>query len=238
MESEGVSLPLIHNHVMTPWNDLREGDCCGRFEAISDGYYCEICDFFLHKKCGESSEYLDHPSHSVHTLQLQIKPGHVCDLCDRDIVNLCYNCEICDFDVDLYCATNPPPDFIDMSETHQHKLTLLKDKELNQFNCNAKCGELGYGFPYKCHECDLNFHLDCVWNPSEAKHSSERYQRLRGKLVSFLEENVLWIRVNLLNATNVAKQRSGNKFVENANKRAPNYIVIVAAKHLFLIRIT
>ncbi|CAL9232485.1 unnamed protein product [Arabidopsis halleri] len=171
MESEGVSLPLIHKHPMTPWNDLREGDCCGRFEDISDGYYCKICDLFVHKKCGDSSEFIKHPSHSVHTLKLQSKPYDICDLCGKIFMNLCYCCEICDFYVDLYCAKYPPPKVIDISDTHHHKLTILKEEI--EFECDAKCEKIGYGFPYKCHECDLAFHVDCVWNPSEAKHPSE-----------------------------------------------------------------
>ncbi|KAG7557437.1 DC1 [Arabidopsis suecica] len=176
-EGEGVSLPLIHEHLMMPWNDLRKGHCCGHFLAISDGYYCKICDFFVHKKCvDESTEYIEHPLHSIHTLKLlQSKLEFRCDVCDvrdvMDIVNLCYRCEICDFQVDLYCAKYPPPDFIDMSETHHHKLTLLKEEI--KFDCDAKCGKFGYGFPYKCHECDLAFHIECVWNPPEAKHLSE-----------------------------------------------------------------
>ncbi|EFH51189.1 predicted protein [Arabidopsis lyrata subsp. lyrata] len=71
MDSEGVLRPLIHDHLMMPWNnDLRKGDCCGRFEATSDGYYCKGCHFFVHKTCGESPKYIEHPSHPAHTLQL------------------------------------------------------------------------------------------------------------------------------------------------------------------------
>ncbi|XP_019085546.1 PREDICTED: uncharacterized protein LOC104749163 [Camelina sativa] len=171
MESEGVSLPLIHEHLMMPWNDLREGDCCGRLDSNSDGYYCKSCDFFAHRKCSESPEYIDLPSHSVHTLQLRSKPDNFCDLCHRTITNLHYRCEICDFDVDLFCAKYPPPEVIDVSETHHHKLTLFKEQ--TEFDCDAKCGKIGYEFPYKCHECDLAFHLDCVLNLSEAKHPAE-----------------------------------------------------------------
>ncbi|KAG7620101.1 DC1 [Arabidopsis suecica] len=171
MESEGVSLPLIHEHLMMPLNDLRKGDCCGRSEFYNGGYYCESCDIFVHKKCvDESSEYIEHPSHSVHTLKLQSKPQNRCDLCDKNM-DLSYRCEACDFDVDLYCAKYPPPGVIDISETHHHKLTFLKERI--QFLCNANCWEVGYGFSYRCHECDLAFHVDFVWNPPEAKNLLE-----------------------------------------------------------------
>ncbi|CAA7049668.1 unnamed protein product [Microthlaspi erraticum] len=136
-----VSLP-IHKHFMVPWNDMRRGDCCGRFESTTDGYYCKKCDFFVHKISGDGvSEYIQHPSHSLHTLQLLLsKPRHYCNLCGKKIVGLCYRCEICDFDVDLCCANNPPPpEVIDISETHPHKLTLLK--EPREFACDAECGK-------------------------------------------------------------------------------------------------
>ncbi|XP_010429335.2 PREDICTED: uncharacterized protein LOC104713818 [Camelina sativa] len=187
MNSMGVSLPLIHEHLMMPWNDPRRGDCCGQFEAtISDGYYCKSCNFFVHKKCvNESSEYIEHPSHPNHTLQLR-RPdpdGRVCcDLCSKYIKTLYYGCEICSFDVDLYCAKYPPPDVVDNSETHHHRLTLLK--ELIHFGCD-QCGRIGYGFPYNCTECDLSFHDHCVLLPLEVNHSYHLWHPLklhRGKL--------------------------------------------------------
>ncbi|KAL9308353.1 hypothetical protein AtEden1_Chr1g0039061 [Arabidopsis thaliana] len=145
MASEGVSLPLIHKHLMMLLNDYhRKGDCCGRSGFTSSSYYCESSDFFVHKQCvDEAYEYIEHPSHSVHTLKLQSKPQHRCDLCDKSIMDLCYRCEICDFDADLYCAKYPPPEVVD------------------------------YEFSYRCHECNLTFHVDCVWNPPEAKHLLE-----------------------------------------------------------------
>ncbi|KFK30793.1 hypothetical protein AALP_AA6G026900 [Arabis alpina] len=170
---ERVSLPWIHKHLMVPWNHLGKGDCCGRFESITDGFYCEECEFFVHKKCSELSEYIQHPSHSGHTLQHQKRNlHHNCDLCGRGIKNLLYRCEVCDFDMDLYCAKYPPPEVIDVSEKHHHhhKLTFLKRHY--KFDCGVKCGKIGEDeFFYKCYECDLTFHIDCVWHPLEVNHS-------------------------------------------------------------------
>ncbi|KAL1200006.1 hypothetical protein V5N11_007215 [Cardamine amara subsp. amara] len=173
MDSEGVLLPLIHEHLMMPWNDLipERGDCCGRLKDINNGYYCKNCKFFVHKECSESSKYIEHPSHRGHTLQLRRKPYRLCDLCRWDIKDLGYHCGICEFDVDLYCAKYPPPEVIGISETHPHKLILLKEQTV--FNCGAKCGKTGDAFPYKCHECDLSFHVECVWHPSEVKQPLE-----------------------------------------------------------------
>ncbi|CAN6861345.1 unnamed protein product [Brassica oleracea] len=186
MESEGgVLLPLFHEHPMMPWNDhMRKGDCCGRYKSQSDGYYCKICDFFVHKKCGndELSQFIHHPSHPDHRLELRHESRYnYCDFCGWDI-NLCYRCcDGCDFDVDLHCAKYPPPHVIDNFEMHPHKLTLLKKKTL--FNCSAKCGKtspmFGYslkfscGLSYKCEECDVSFHVECVWHPAALDHLIE-----------------------------------------------------------------
>ncbi|CAH8322642.1 unnamed protein product [Eruca vesicaria subsp. sativa] len=182
MESEGVSLPLFHKHPMIPWNDLRRGDCCEYFESQSDGYYCKLCDFFVHKKCGdeELSEFMDHPYHPNHTLhlrphiQVQGINKTLCDLCDRRILFLSYRCDMCDFDLDLRCLKYTPPEVIDNSKKHHHKLTLVKER--TKIDCCTKCGKAGRGYPYKCDECeDVAFHVDCVWHPPsvELNHSPE-----------------------------------------------------------------
>ncbi|WZZ11834.1 hypothetical protein YC2023_104923 [Brassica napus] len=180
MESERVSLRMFHEHPMMPWNDLRKGDCCDHFESQSDGYYCKICDLFVHKKCGEHelSESIDHPYHPNHTLWLRphtqgIIINTVCALCDRRSLFLSYRCAICDFDLDIRCFKYPPPEVIDNFKMHHHKLTLVK--EWTEIDCSAKCGKAGHGFPYRCDDCNVAFHVDCVWHPPsvELNHSPE-----------------------------------------------------------------
>ncbi|CDY52789.1 BnaCnng23340D [Brassica napus] len=150
MESEGVSLPLIHEHPMKPWNDLRKGDCCGRFVSVSDGYYCKNCDIFVHKKCGDNlSEFIVHTSHPNHTLRIRFKIGFcICRLCGRETWNTFYRCQVCDFKVDLDCAKHPPPPVIETFETHSHELTFLKG--LTEF---------------------YSFHVDCLNYSPEVSHS-------------------------------------------------------------------
>ncbi|CAN8308692.1 unnamed protein product [Cochlearia groenlandica] len=150
MAYEGVSLPLIHNHPMMPWNDLRRGDCCGYFETMSDGFYCKSCDLFFHKTCIEC-KFIQHPSHPDHTLELQRKLCSICDLCGKEITKLSYNCDICYFDVDLHCVKYPPPKVIKDFETHHHELILSECR--NKFDC-AECGKRGREFPYeRCKAC-------------------------------------------------------------------------------------
>ncbi|XP_018455979.1 uncharacterized protein LOC108827125 isoform X2 [Raphanus sativus] len=161
MESEGVSLPLFHKHLMMPWNDLRKGDCCRLFESQSDGYYCKMCDFFVHKKCGdEIPEFIHHPSHPNHTLvQTRHEPGNACNLYGKIIANLC--CEMCRFNVDPHCVKYPPPDVIDNFKTHSHVLTLVNVR--TEFEC----------FAYKCEECDVVLPVDFVGYPTALDHPAE-----------------------------------------------------------------
>ncbi|CAA7051959.1 unnamed protein product [Microthlaspi erraticum] len=171
-KSKGLSKHYIHKHVMMPRKDKRKGDCCGRFEASSDGYYCKICDFFFHKTCVESSQSINHPSHLMHSLTLQDRQDHYsCTLCRRHMENLIYSCEECGFHTDLHCAMYPPPDVIDNSETHGHKLTFYK--WALEYYCYAKCGSIGEGASYSCDECGLTFHSGCVDHPLKPNRSSE-----------------------------------------------------------------
>ncbi|KAH0852828.1 LOW QUALITY PROTEIN: hypothetical protein HID58_093669 [Brassica napus] len=168
MESEGgVLLPLFHEHPMMPWNDLRRGDCCGRYESQSDGYYCKLCVFFVHKKCGnnELSQFIDHPSHPNHTLQLRLdKGGNICDLCGWKIAKLCYRCQMCDCDLDLHCANlprglcmapsnrssdrGPPPDYSDGK-------------------CRLCGTEIDKELFYHCSSCNFTLDMPCVLNPPQ-----------------------------------------------------------------------
>ncbi|CAA7051868.1 unnamed protein product [Microthlaspi erraticum] len=172
MNNSKLLLP-IHKKLLTPWNDLRKGDCCGRkFEVVSDGYYSEETDFFAHKKCAEYSfERVSHPYHSIHPLSLASAPeiSVRCTLCGMRIWDVYYSCQLCDVYMHLYCAKYPPPEVVDISDKHSHKLKLLK--AWIEFTCGANCGEEGDGFPYRCGECELSFHVGCVRHTSEVNHS-------------------------------------------------------------------
>ncbi|KAJ4876565.1 Cysteine/Histidine-rich C1 domain family protein [Raphanus sativus] len=75
---------------------------------------------------------------------------------------------MCHLDVDLHCAKSPPPDVIHNFETHPHKLTLVK--KLTKIECSANCGKADDdGFTYECEECDVAFHVECVWHPEAAE---------------------------------------------------------------------
>ncbi|WZY95404.1 hypothetical protein YC2023_067733 [Brassica napus] len=150
MESEGVSLPLIHEHPMIPWNDLRKGDCCRRFESLSAGYYCKICDTFVHKKCGdEISEFIDHPSHPKHTLWRRCRPV---------------------FHVD--CVWHPPvplkhPTEVNHSYHSLHPLKLLTGEPPDY--SDGKCRLCGVRIDkemfYHCLYCNFTLDMRCVLNP-------------------------------------------------------------------------
>ncbi|ESQ47137.1 hypothetical protein EUTSA_v10028254mg [Eutrema salsugineum] len=138
---EGVLLP-IHQHPMVPWHEKRWGDCCGEYESISDDFYCKSCDFFAHKKCSEFSQFLDHPSHHSHTLRICNLPGRYCKLCGKNIDDIFYRCQTCDFNIDLRCA-----------------------KEYSDGTCRLCEKKIDEKIFYHCSSCNFSLDMCCVSTP-------------------------------------------------------------------------
>ncbi|EOA12671.1 hypothetical protein CARUB_v10027809mg [Capsella rubella] len=158
-----VRVAIHHHHLMTPSKDGRMGNCCGiKFESITDGYSCTQCKFYAHKICSNPPEEINHPSHRCKSsLSLRYNNERFkvrCGLCGGkiEIYIKHYNCRTCDLKIHLGCAKYHPPATIHVPQSHDHELKL----ELMErcFTC-ASCGKEGDEYPYKCHECELSFHL-------------------------------------------------------------------------------
>ncbi|CAA7019807.1 unnamed protein product [Microthlaspi erraticum] len=169
-----VKLP-IHEHPMSPLKDRRMGNCCGvRFKAESDGYYCSECDYFFHKTCSNAPESLDHSSRnffdSVCIATYTGKSRARCDFCKEKITRGIQHYSSSGGKkklIHLECAKYPPPEAIDVPQSHDHKLNLKKKQSC--FTC-AACGKDGDGCSYKCDECHLTFHVSCKKYPAEVTH--------------------------------------------------------------------
>ncbi|KFK44932.1 hypothetical protein AALP_AA1G321600 [Arabis alpina] len=173
-----ISLHRFADHPMTHLKDWRRGDCCGiKFETITDGYYCAKCKFFTHKTCSNPpSKMFPHLCSNARYREYMYlsyidtrKYITKCDVCKGkmtgDIQN--YKCYKCGLGVHLECAKYPPPEIIDVPRDHDHQLKLEMVESC--FTC-AACGKDGDGYPYKCHECDLTFHVNCEKYPAEVIH--------------------------------------------------------------------
>ncbi|CAH2058238.1 unnamed protein product [Thlaspi arvense] len=137
----------------------------GNLVAWNPLYECSVCKIKWHPSCVPSSpEIINHPCHSNHPLELRLQgPPHYangkCSLCQHKLSSFIYHCELCDFNVDVNCAKNPPPVTVDHPKCHEHALTLM-GRDVS-FTCNA-CGTHGERNPYVCLPCSLMFHYDCI----------------------------------------------------------------------------
>ncbi|XP_059436022.1 uncharacterized protein LOC132168942 [Corylus avellana] len=152
--------------------------CQGCGEDILDlGYSCKMCEFFLHKSCGEQPRELQqHPLHPQHPLILTPTIPHPlkrCYFCNKYIVvGYSYNCSHRNFNLHLKCASIP---FTLKPEFHDHALKLLR-KSLS-FTCDA-CGikdEHMYSYACTSLTCSLMVHRKCAALPLTLKHTSHHH---------------------------------------------------------------
>ncbi|KAL1211418.1 hypothetical protein V5N11_023436 [Cardamine amara subsp. amara] len=123
------------------------------------GCYCMECGFSLHMECLES--FRDHQLQCNHFPKLfLINENYNCHFCRLDLsTSLFARCTTCNINMDLSCASDPPPLNIFRPKHHEHSLKLLL-REVT-FTCNA-CGVVGDRNPYVCYECHLMVHKDCI----------------------------------------------------------------------------
>ncbi|XP_010513772.2 PREDICTED: uncharacterized protein LOC104789829 [Camelina sativa] len=142
----------IHHHVMTPFKErwtriYRRKD--GR--AKSD---CNNRDFYFHEICSNIPKTFK----AELFLMTNIIPR--CCACGqkiRDMINS-YGCQMCGLNLHLECVKYPPQEVINVPQNHGHKLKL--EMVQSCFTCTT-CQKDGDGYSYKCHECNLTFHVNC-----------------------------------------------------------------------------
>ncbi|ESQ39528.1 hypothetical protein EUTSA_v10000809mg [Eutrema salsugineum] len=190
MDPLKVEIPF-HEHPLTLVKMESECKWCRlTFKGVIDGYQCDECIYGLfHKSCAKNANNIVHPSQKCsNTLYLTIHFMGVerCALCRGKIQGgMFYVCNDCALvpkrrfrssSFHFYCAKYPPPKVIDVPQHHHHKLEL----EMTQscFTC-AACRKDGDGYPYKCYECDLTFHVDCERHGAEIRHASHSLHPLK-----------------------------------------------------------
>ncbi|XP_059429338.1 uncharacterized protein LOC132163168 [Corylus avellana] len=132
-------------------------------------YQCCVseCSFFIHKSCAQLSLEMNHPLHPEHALSLWwFHDKKYCDACCTSSHNpsFFYNCNSCDFYLDIKCANHLPTN---PKDCHQHKFFPLW-KHI-QFNCEA-CGEEITNLAHReCSICKLLVHKKCAAIPRKVK---------------------------------------------------------------------
>ncbi|KAK3428966.1 hypothetical protein EUGRSUZ_E00386 [Eucalyptus grandis] len=148
--------------------------------CLNNAYSCDSCQFFLHKSCAELQQELCHPVHS-HTLKLcptvDDDAGLSCDFCGEIFHGFVYQCNECQFHLDVICAQLPSSETRGQKQTdhfgHRHPLTLrLRDDEDDSFKCRAcdESIERCLGPVYGCEQCKYFLHESCAELPLEREH--------------------------------------------------------------------
>ncbi|CAH8389260.1 unnamed protein product [Eruca vesicaria subsp. sativa] len=188
---ERVELPQLHQHPLIPFNRFAFSACkvCGHLFSeynlsIQGGYRCNELgceDAVFHKECFKPLKEINHSFHPDHPLKLiiptfplQDSQLHTCFCGNSFKVGYC--CSVCDFQLDLECATRPEPLVLPAnSYGHEHPLKLVcdsYDKEPSLEFCKACVKYVVHQtIPYyRCQDCDFVIHVDCLDLFPEANH--------------------------------------------------------------------
>lgn len=147
------------------------------------GYSCSVCDFFLHESCFR--QFLLEmiiPFHSLHSFVFMRDPRSSCHVCGLQIYGLGYSCVECEgkFLHSICALSLRRPS---LYKFHDHELyyfgrgitiKLRKLGDYEGFVCD-KCSGCCLGPFYRCLECKINFHLECVPVPPLIKSRCHRH---------------------------------------------------------------
>ncbi|OMO89290.1 C1-like protein [Corchorus olitorius] len=180
LEGEMVAMLIKHfshphkltlNHEEQVKADDKLCDCCmtPMFEPF---YTCLKCDLFFHK-CLELPRKKQHPLHHPHPLTLVPKHPNFqglffCDVCHQNCHGFCYNCEQCDFNLDVRCASLS---YILKHEAHEHPLVFGKGSK--PIDCNG-CG-FGNDILYSCSDCNFSLDFNCASLLNSATHKRHEH---------------------------------------------------------------
>lgn len=112
----------------------------------------------------EHSKLVEHKFHQQHPLSTskcvnEQESSITCNACTKEITRIMYNCSTCGFSLHVSCAHKPRIEAL-KRDCHKHNLFYFVENE-NSFSCQKCCKKCKGGF-YRCPECNINFHVDCI----------------------------------------------------------------------------
>ncbi|TKY62532.1 protein-disulfide reductase [Spatholobus suberectus] len=144
-------------------NDNKQVLCSGCEKPISGPVFCcDQCDYVVHKTCTELPRHMKHPLHPEHPLILlsttPYEGDYVCDACRGLFKNFVYHCYLCNYDLDVSCASRWHPD-----DGHRHAFIFRTNPQ--SFVCYA-CGmQADKGLVSACTICQIWVHSSCAELP-------------------------------------------------------------------------
>lgn len=174
--------PSLHQHHLLHDIYYEELEAlCDQCNEQIDGsaFTCEICKFWLHHECAlqQLPLQISHPSHSQHPLELACYSDvFFCNGCSGLTQDCLYRCHLCDFNLDLICASSttiPTHRYKPINHfCHDHPLTQVNYRKVskNHHSC-FWCAKLLSGVSYGCLVCKLFIHESCLINmPTVIEH--------------------------------------------------------------------
>ncbi|XP_073030339.1 uncharacterized protein [Primulina eburnea] len=141
--------------------------CSGcKFQPSGLIYSCNVCSFFLHKKCFEMPMKITHPCHKDHAFTLLTQPAYAdgmfkCDACGKNGDGFSYHCKPCGNDLHILCSAMPLS-ITHSSHVHKLELTFGSPYPTKDFCCDI-CKKVGSDhWIYRCNLCAFDAHLHCA----------------------------------------------------------------------------
>ncbi|ESR41201.1 hypothetical protein CICLE_v10027263mg, partial [Citrus x clementina] len=147
--------------------------CERLIQADDPAYGCDPCGFYLHKSC---TELPWQPQHLLHRHPLYVSTDHsktdrVCSACHKNVSGFIYECNRCDFTLDIDCFSL------------QFRVELQGDEQIFTFfeklDHSSKCQS--YNFMHldvsnqRCLKCNFNIHLLHSPLPQTIQHMSHHH---------------------------------------------------------------
>ncbi|VVB02548.1 unnamed protein product [Arabis nemorensis] len=170
---------FTHVHPLTKVDGYGEFTCNGcNTYGFGETYRCVSCDYDLHDHCATCPPTLlsfMHPQHQLRLVfrrpdqGLQIR--RMCDICDESVEGLYYHCEPCDFDIHPLCTRLPQ--HVTYVPHPAHHLELSHSGASN--TCEV-CLRTIQSWRYKCGQCRLDVHMECVTSSASAGAATQKPQ--------------------------------------------------------------
>ncbi|KAK6288941.1 hypothetical protein POUND7_000482 [Theobroma cacao] len=172
-----------HEHMLVFTNCrpyFKKFQCNGcNLPIVGAAFCCLACSYILHESClalPKQMKFQFHPEHPlVAKLTQFFEIFNRCHACGTGFrwTNIRYSCSECSLDLHFSCANSLKRPL--KHKSHIHNLYYfgtesqkLFENENISFSCNT-CSKTCVGPSYRCLECAINFHLECIPIPQRVK---------------------------------------------------------------------
>ena len=149
---------------------LNNQKCNGCVRAIFPPFYsCIECSFFLHESCVNLPKKKRHPLHQHPLTLLEVSHRRIeCHACGQYFNGFTYNCEECNFHLDVHCSLISD---ILTHKSHEHQLFLSITSETQKCSC---CDNLRQQV-FRCTTCEFALDFKCASLPLFTRYEQHEH---------------------------------------------------------------